>query len=107
MMKNKMMKLTLSNLRRILRGYNKEFKIVGIYTRGKEDLINEFVSKTDKIKTDFNKVNKDLDDIIKLQRKPVTNQTPARKRKATTGAKKKRTSEIGTQTKIPFRYKKR
>jgi hypothetical protein len=74
-MKEKMMKLTLTNLRKILRGYNKEFKIVGISTRGKEDLINEFVGKTDKIKTDFNQVNKDLDDIIKLQKKPVTNQT--------------------------------
>jgi hypothetical protein len=114
-MKQKMMQLTLSNLRKILRGYNKEFKIVGISSRGKEELINEFVDKTDKIKTDFNQVIKDLDDIIKIQRKPVTDQTP-RKRKAkapttkkdgkkTTG--RKSTKEVGTQTRVPYRIKRK
>ena len=113
MMKQKMMQLTLSNLRKILRGYNKQFKIVGIATRGKEELVNEFVDKTDKIKTDFNQVMKDLDDIIKIQRKPVTNQTPRkRKAKAPTTKKdgkkvtgKKSTKEISTQTRIPFKLK--
>ena len=113
MMKQKMMQLTLSNLRKILRGYNKQFKIVGIATRGKEELVNEFVDKTDKIKTDFNQVMKDLDDIIKIQRKPVTNQTPRkRKAKAPTAKKdgkkttgRKSTKDVATQTRIPFKLK--
>ena len=67
-MKERMMALTMTNLRKILRGYNKEFKIKGISTRSKEDLVNEFVSKTDQIKTNFKTVIMELDEILSTQR---------------------------------------
>jgi len=67
-MKDRMMRLTTANLMRILRGYNKKMKITGIATRGREDLIDEFISKAKEIPSIMKTAIKDLDDVLSNQK---------------------------------------